>query len=39
MKPLIMKLSFALLALWGVSNGDLFAQAPVLEVRQPVQKF
>jgi len=39
MKPLIMKLSFAFLALWGISNGILFAQAPVLEVRQPVQKF
>jgi hypothetical protein len=28
-----------LLTLWGISNGNLFAQAPILEVRQPVQQF
>jgi len=28
-----------LLTLWGISNGNLFSQAPILEVRQPIREF
>lgn len=36
---LIRQGSIALLTLWGFSNGNVFSQAPILEVRQSVQQF